>query len=116
LQAKVNDTIIDLPDTTNVEEGQPVVVGIRPEHLSLNADPGTSALPISLDLVETLGSEALLHARFGEQAMIIKAETNGYVDHLSNVSTVHAPTNLVKVFDAESRLVLSEPFSPGNNA
>jgi len=116
LQAKVNDTVIHLPDTTNVEDGQPVIVGIRPEHLLLNADNGASAIPIALDLVETLGSEALLHARLGEQAMIVKAETNGHIDHLSNVSQVYAPASLVKVFDAKSGLVLSDPFAPGQSA
>jgi len=116
VQAKINETVIDLPGTTKVEDGQSVVVGIRPEHLSLNADHGASAMSISLDLVETLGSEALLHARLGEQAMIIKAETHGQIDHLSGVSTVYAPASLVKVFDADSGLVLSEPFSQSQNA
>jgi len=116
VQAKINETVIDLPDTTKAEDGQSVVVGIRPEHLSLNVSDGASPMPISLDLVETLGSEALLHARFGEQDMIIKAETHGNIDHLSGVSTVYAPTNLVKVFDAESGLVLSQPFATQHNS
>jgi len=116
VQAKVNDIVIDLPDAANLEDGQPIVVGIRPEHLSLDAGDGTSAISISLDLVEPLGSEALLHAHLGEQTMIIKAETSGNIDHLSGVSTVYAPTSLVKVFDAESGAVLSEPFSQSVNA
>ncbi len=115
LQVRINDTVIDLPNNTNVEDGQSVVLGIRPEHISLSNNEGTSAMSISLNLVETLGSEALLHAKFGEQDMIVKAETNGQIDHLSEISTVYAPTDLVKVFDAKSGLVLSEPFSQGSN-
>jgi len=116
LQAIINDVVVDLPDSANVEDGQPVVVGIRPEHLSLNANNESSAISISLDLVETLGSEALLHASLGEQTMIIKAETNGNIDHLSGISTVYAPTSLVKVFDADSGAVLSLSFAEGRDA
>ena len=107
LQAKINDINITLPDGVNAEEGQNVVVGIRPEHLSLEMASGTSPIPIALDLVETLGSEALLHASIGEHPLIVKAETKGNLDNLSGISQVYAPANLVKVFDAESGSVLN---------
>jgi len=116
IQAQVDNIAFNLPDNLGVEEGQPVVVGIRPEHISLAPSERSAAIPISLDLVETLGSEALLHARLGEQVIIVKAETHGDIDHLSGVSTVYAPTHLIKVFDAGSGLVLSDPFIQGRNA
>jgi len=100
--AKVSDIVFKLPEGLNVEDGQAVVVGIRPEHLSLNADGDSSAIPISLDLVETLGSEALLHASVGDELFIMKAETHGDIDHLQTVSQVHAPKHLIKLFDAQS--------------
>ena len=106
-EAKVGDVVFGLPDTENATEGQAVVVGIRPEHLSLNAADDSSAIPINLELVEPLGSEALLHATIGEQAVIMKTETHGDIDHLSGVSKVYAPKNLVKVFDAESGLAIA---------
>jgi len=101
LQAKVGDTAIAVSDNLPVENGQPVVVGIRPEHLSLNASDG-SPVPIDLDLVETLGSEALLHASLGTQDLIVKTETHGDIDRLSGVSQVYAPPHLVKIFDGQS--------------
>ena len=107
LQAQINDINITLPDGVNAEDGQNVVVGIRPEHLSLEMTGGTSPIPIALDLVETLGSEALLHASIGEHPLIVKAETKGNLDNLSGVSQVYAPANLVKVFDVESGSVLN---------
>ncbi len=107
LHVTVKDATFALPDGINIESGKPVVVGIRPEHLSLHSGEGASAIPISLELVETLGSEALLHATCGEQPMIVKAETNGDISHLSDVSRVYAPTNLVKVFDAESGVAIT---------
>jgi multiple sugar transport system ATP-binding protein len=102
LKAKVNDIEIDIPDGINVSEGQSVVVGIRPEHFSLNDEDDTSNIPIALELVEPLGSEALLHASVGEHEVIVKAETHGDIDHLNGITQVYAPTKLVSIFDAES--------------
>ena len=107
LHVQVKDVSFRLPADMNVETGQPVVVGIRPEHLTLRPNGDSSTIPISLDLVETLGSEALLHATCGDQPMIVKAETLGDIEHLSSVSQVYAPTGLVKVFDADTGLVMN---------
>ena len=89
-----------------------MIVGIRPEHVTLSAEAKTTPLPIDLDLVEPLGSEALLHARFGDDNLIFKANTQGDIEHLSRVSEVHIPASLVKLFDAETGLALS-PWSLG---
>ena len=63
--------------------------------------------PISLDLVEPLGSEALLHARHGDDSLVFKADTNGDIDQLRGVDAVHVPSELVKLFDAKSGLALN---------
>jgi multiple sugar transport system ATP-binding protein len=107
-QVKVDEAVFTLPDNVPVETGQPVVVGVRPEHLALQSDAASSEVPISLDLVETLGSEALLHATLGEQPLIIKADTHGDLSHLSDITRVYAPTSLLKVFDAETGRALEE--------
>ncbi len=107
LHVQVKDVSFKLPHGLDVEAGQPVIVGIRPEHLSLSNSADASAIPISLDLVETLGSEALLHATCGDQPMIVKAETQGEIEHLSGVSQVYAPIRLIKVFDADSGLAIN---------
>lgn len=106
-QVLVHDVVFELPDSMVVEDGRQVVIGIRPEHLSLNANDDSSAIPISLDLVETLGSEALLHATLGGESFIIKAETHGDIDHLQGVSQVYAPKSLIKLFDADSGLAIT---------
>ncbi|MGR3500950.1 ABC transporter ATP-binding protein [Pseudaestuariivita sp.] len=100
--ARIGGTEIKLRGAAPNQKGRDVIVGIRPEHVSLTAGPETSALPIALDLVEPLGSEALLHARFGEDEMVFKADTEGDIAHLSGVQEVHVPAHLVKVFDAET--------------
>jgi len=101
-KADINGVLLNLADSIDAEDGHPVVVGIRPEHITLQPSEDSSPIPISLDLVETLGSEALLHATLGEEPIIIKAETHGSVDHLSGVSEIHVPRNLIKIFDAET--------------
>ena len=100
--AKIGAHEVLIPKAAAGQAGRDVVVGIRPEHISLEAGPETSPLPISLDLVEPLGSEALLHGSFGDFPMVLKVETQGDVSHLSGVSEVHVPARLVHVFDAET--------------
>ena len=105
--ARVAGAVIKLPGATNGNAGRDVIVGIRPEHVTLSPGENTTALPIDLDLVEPLGSEALLHARFGEDEMVFKAETRGDISYLQGVAEVHVPASLVKVFDAETGRALS---------
>ena len=104
---KLGDTLVSVPDHVPNDPGRDVVLGIRPEHIQLSAGENTSAVPISLDLVEPLGSEALLHAQIATDPLIIKANTDGDVAHLSGVTEVHIPANMVKVFDGETGNVLT---------
>ncbi|MEL6571806.1 MAG: sn-glycerol-3-phosphate ABC transporter ATP-binding protein UgpC [Pseudomonadota bacterium] len=100
--ARIGETELKITGAVNGHAGRDVIVGIRPEHVTLQPGEGTSSLQIELDLVEPLGSEALLHARFGPDSMVFKADTNGEIAHLSGVKNVHVPADLVKVFDAET--------------
>ncbi len=105
--AKIGETEIKLNDAVAGQAGRDVIVGIRPEHVTLTAGERTTALPISLDLVEPLGSEALLHGHFGKDSLVFKTETGGDINHLSGVGEVHVNASLVKLFDAETGHALS---------
>jgi multiple sugar transport system ATP-binding protein len=96
----VSGTKIRLPAASGNDVGREVIVGIRPEHVTLEAGEATSVLPIDLDLVEPLGSEALLHAQHDRERLVFKTDTNGSVAHLSGIRQVHLPMGLVKIFDA----------------
>ena len=104
--ARVGDTEIKLNGAINGHVGRDVVIGIRPEHVLMKAEANTSPLPIELNLVEPLGSEALLHAHHGQSEMVFKADTNGDIQHLSGVKEVHVQPDLVKLFDATTGLAL----------
>lgn len=103
---QIGNVEMSLPEHSVRQPGRDVIFGIRPEHISLEPMSGTSPLPIDLELVEPLGSEALLHARFGEDLLVFKTDTHGDVAHLSGVSEVHVPASLVKIFDGESGYAL----------
>ncbi|GAA5234128.1 sn-glycerol-3-phosphate import ATP-binding protein UgpC [Verticiella sediminum] len=51
--------------------GRDVIAGLRPEHAVLGA-PG---LPLTVEMVETLGSEQLVHARCGRTAVVLRHAT-----------------------------------------
>jgi sn-glycerol 3-phosphate transport system ATP-binding protein len=59
-------------------EGRPVTIGIRPEQLALapDASPGR-ALHLSVDLVEALGADTLVHGRLGENGATLLARLPG---------------------------------------
>ena len=105
--AKIGDIEVKVDGVTSADVGRAVTVGIRPEHVALKAGKGTSPLPIELDLVEPLGSEALLHARFDNNEMVFKAETYGNISHLSGVTEIHVDASLVKLFDGETGQALN---------
>ncbi|MEL6700567.1 MAG: TOBE domain-containing protein [Pseudomonadota bacterium] len=105
--AQIGGTELKLQGAVNGHAGRDVIIGVRPEHVTLTAGADTTPLPINLDLVEPLGSEALLHARFGDDNLVFKAETQGDSAHLSGVGAVHVPAHLIKLFDAETGRALN---------
>ena len=111
--ARFDDVEITLDPKYHGQSGRDVIVGIRPEHVTLTATADSTPLPISLDLVEPLGSEALLHARRGSDELVFKTETNGDIAHLSGVSEVHVPAKLTKVFDAATGRALEAQSASG---
>ena len=102
----IRGSLINMPNGTGGNTGRDVIVGIRPEHIQINAGTDTSPLMISLELVEPLGSEALLHANFAGEPFVIKADTNGDIAHLASVTEVHVSASLIKLFDGESGMAL----------
>jgi len=75
--------------------GQPVIVGIRPEHVTPGGD-----MPVAIELVEPLGSETVLHGTLpGGEAMTVRIQGTAPVagDAMPVSLTQH-----LHVFDAES--------------
>ena len=54
-------------------------VGLRPEHIRLGADPGADApSAATVDFTEPLGSETLVHLKFGPTAFSVTVRVAGF--------------------------------------
>ncbi|MBI0536302.1 sn-glycerol-3-phosphate ABC transporter ATP-binding protein UgpC [Roseomonas sp. KE2513] len=60
------DGATSLPLPARAEAGQPVVYGIRPEHLRLDEN----GIPVIVQLVEPTGSETMVTARLGDSTLV----------------------------------------------
>ncbi|PTX56307.1 carbohydrate ABC transporter ATP-binding protein (CUT1 family) [Litoreibacter ponti] len=87
--------------------GQEVTLGIRPEYASPVVAGTPGAVGIELDLVETLGSEALLHALLAGDPFVIKAETLGNLRALDEVAGFTIAPELIRIFDGETGVALA---------
>lgn len=96
-----------LPELQNAV-GREVIVGIRPEYTEIVTDPVPGAISLDIDLVETLGSEALLHSMVDDTPFVIRTETQGDGRQLNAVTGFTIRPDLIKVFDAETGLVLAD--------
>jgi sn-glycerol 3-phosphate transport system ATP-binding protein len=63
------DTTITLPQPRTDWAGREIVLGVRPEHLVV----GGGRLSLTVDTVEVLGAEHLVHGRIGGTSVIVRA-------------------------------------------
>ena len=87
--------------------GREVIIGIRPEYAEVVTAPTEGSVSCELDLVETLGSEALLHTTVGDEPFVIRAETLGNMARLEAVTGFTASPDLIRVFDVDTGTALS---------
>ena len=82
----------------SLKQGENITIGLRPEHVDLNAANTTSAGRV--ELVEQLGESHLLHLRMGN-GKILTARKSGDARHrVGETVTVGFPSSLCHVFDA----------------
>ena len=84
-----------------VAEGSALDLGIRPEHLQLEASPGAMALPVLVNQVEQLGAHALIYGSLPDGATAITAQCPGqYGAQPGATLTLYAPALDCHYFDA----------------
>ncbi|MEV8466394.1 sn-glycerol-3-phosphate ABC transporter ATP-binding protein UgpC [Fluviibacterium sp. DFM31] len=86
--------------------GKAVTLGIRPEFVTVAANGTPGCVNVDVDLVETLGSEALIHASLQGDPFVIRTETLGHLGMLGDISGFTIEPDLIRVFDAESGAAL----------
>ncbi|NJM81387.1 MAG: sn-glycerol-3-phosphate ABC transporter ATP-binding protein UgpC [Tabrizicola sp.] len=106
--AQFDGQSLSLPplDALRQGAGRRVVIGIRPEYARPVHGPAEGAVRITPELVETLGSEALIHAAIGATPFVIKTETHMGLTHLENVDGFTIAPDMIKLFDKETGHVL----------
>jgi multiple sugar transport system ATP-binding protein len=82
--------------------GREVILGIRPEFVTAAAESDPERVAVDVDLVETLGSEALIHATLQGEPFVIRTDTVGQMDVLDGISGFRIEPKLIRVFDAET--------------
>ncbi|WP_034302451.1 sn-glycerol-3-phosphate import ATP-binding protein UgpC [Herbaspirillum sp. RV1423] len=87
---------VDLPVPAKAGGGARIL-GIRPEHLLL----GRPGLSMTVELVEALGAELLVHTRCGGQSMVIRCPAGADVAMGQSV-TVGFDANLLHWFDPQT--------------
>ena len=84
-------------------EGEPVALGVRPEHLSLDPSLGIPLGDVQVDLIENLGGETLLYARAGDgQKLTVSLDGQQRVTPGTAISARFDPVH-AHVFDPEGR-------------
>lgn len=84
----------------NVDGEDNFVLGIRPEHLMLEAKPGTPTLPLPcrVDLTEPMGAETYLYLiTMGGHTLVARVDPTFRVEVNQSV-TLHIPVNKVHLF------------------
>ena len=76
-----------------------VVLGVRPEHMRIVAGEGT--LQAQVELVEPVGSEAFVHLRSDEQALVVRMAPEG-VPAVGDTVALHIDNTRLHFFDAQT--------------
>jgi multiple sugar transport system ATP-binding protein len=86
--------------------GKPIVLGIRPEHLTEESKNGSTA-PVSstIDIAEPMGSESLVYMRAGTGNLIARIHGEALY-HMGQPITVYVNLDKVALFDVETENVL----------
>jgi sn-glycerol 3-phosphate transport system ATP-binding protein len=88
----------DLPAGERPDGSQPMLMGVRPEHLRLAED----GWPITVELVEVLGAERLLYSRLGDQAVVVRTDDSALHPESGQVLHVRPIAGKVHWFDSGS--------------
>ncbi len=99
-----------------------IVIGVRPEHLSVFAAGAPEAVPTAgvalrgtVELIENLGREQLVHCRVGEERVTVACEREDAWG-IGELVVLAAPVSRVHLFDRESGRRLEWRSEAGSTA
>jgi sn-glycerol 3-phosphate transport system ATP-binding protein len=74
------------------------ILGVRPEHFNITAE----GWPVSVDTVELLGTERLIHGSLGQESIVIRIDSQEAVPDIGETIHVKPFANRLHWFDAQS--------------
>ncbi len=109
----VADTEIRLPDSKQrilkqcKRESGKVLLGIRPEHMTLAAPDDKQSIKATVDVSEMMGSEIFLHVNVDETDVVIRVQTTDintitFEHGKTNYINFRIPEELIHLFDIET--------------
>lgn len=90
---------LPLPAPRPALAGRAITLGLRPEALLPAVD---GRWPLTLNLLEALGGELLLHARLGQQACVLRVATPASPWREGDTLRVHVASTALHLFDTAS--------------
>jgi multiple sugar transport system ATP-binding protein len=106
LRAEMNGWNVGLPLAARGSLGRDVVLGVRPQDLSLTPRDGRKPLAARVEVREQMGSEAYLHLATSAGALVLRTEAHGAAREGEQIS-VFVDTGKLHLFDASTELRLS---------
>ncbi|HUG47822.1 MAG TPA: sn-glycerol-3-phosphate ABC transporter ATP-binding protein UgpC [Candidatus Limnocylindria bacterium] len=89
------------------EAGESLTAGVRPEHFEVGEGGGDRAkFRTTVDVVEFLGNEELLHVRLGEHDLVAIVDASHRV-RPGDVLDLNVPVDKIHIFDQESGTALT---------
>ncbi|MGB7181636.1 MAG: sn-glycerol-3-phosphate ABC transporter ATP-binding protein UgpC [Burkholderiaceae bacterium] len=109
-QLRIGETLIPTEPTVSLPEGK-ITIGIRPEHLDI-VDATSGVLTGTIDLVEPLGAETLVHVRIANAAAespLVTVRISGLTSaSVDAVVGLNPEIGQLRYFDADGAAVSTE--------
>ncbi len=92
----------DLAAPKNVD-GSTAILGIRPEEILLQPTAGAIPLEVTVELIEDLGADFLLHGRLGHRTISIRTGRHGAIQ-TGQALRLYLPVNKLHLFQGNRRV------------
>jgi multiple sugar transport system ATP-binding protein len=105
-KAQIGDQLLPLAPLKEFKhlDDKDIIIGIRPEYTNVCIGKDKEQIHIEIELVETLGSEALIHSTVAGKPFVMKSETLTGMGDLNSTTGFTIDPELIRVFDADTGL------------
>jgi multiple sugar transport system ATP-binding protein len=101
---RIGDSVVPIDRVTSAIDGQPVLLGVRPETFEIANGP--ASLPARVEVIEPTGADTLLMCRTGDQEAVVVLRERRDVAPGDTIS-IRPDLSKVHVFDAGSGVSLA---------